>query len=577
MSAFLKQVPGFPAFRGHPFRRLLAAVLCFCLIFCSTFRCYADDLDPGLDLDPEPGPVVSVPPGWDPLFGLSDEELEAYYDSFYDFPVTLLDWPEEVPQPRFATAALGTAALYLLMLLLCAAGIYCTMDTVKDFFPIFQKYEVFLRIKGDISLLASFQAVLKVSFGKAVSGMKALYQSFKEFLKSHLSGYGTDTRDYVLSGGAIPFRSGTYNIDKVKKSLTFLDAASPLYGYTFTYTHSNSTSTFYYSAFYIFSVSDFRYSYVSGADGMGGSTTHRTDAKVMERADGSVYYYMYVRAVPNFDGYKTCLASGYFADAGHFDIIDDAEAYFASAAFTLPDTEDSAAAAPVELTAVKSWGDLQRRTYASVADQILIPEQTVLEGRLAVLEQQLLDAGTADEVAATLVDSWVLGDTFTAEDGETPPITDIPVEVSGFLERILSTLRDIWDTVTSLPDAVMQVLDAVISIPARITDFFTIDTAVVGAAALSMQDAFSDRFGGVSQLAGVFSRSYSFDMAVPVFTMAVPEPLKFAFPDQDEFVILDLRPYARYFLWARGLLAAMFWVMFAKWLLDQFDVKLHVG
>ena len=151
--------------------------------------------------------------------------------------------------------------------------------------------------------------------------------------------------------------------------------------------------------------------------------------------------------------------------------------------------------------------------------------------------------------------------------------------LAGILTDILAKLKDLGITIDLSPliDSLTGLKDSVLSIPGLITDFFTIDMAAVEAAAVAVQEAFADRFGGIKQLSGVFKKSYSLGMEVPVITMPVPEFLKFAYPDTDEIIILDLRPYQTQLFLARSVLLAMIWVMFAKWLLDQFDVKLHVG
>lgn len=556
--------------------RFLAALMCCFLAVQCPLQCYAEEATPSPSSSGS-SPSLLISSGWDPLDGLSDEELEAYYDSFYDYPATLLDWPDEVPRPRFATAAVGTAALYVLMLVLCAAGIYCTVETVKDFFPIFQQYEVFLRAKGKLSLLSTFQYVLTASFGKTISGMKELYLDFKAFLNSRLSGYGTDSQEYILSGPAIPFEAGTYEIEGVKK-FRFSSVSSPLYGYTYSYFDSSQTKL--YSGYCILSASSFSAATWKVSDAFPGSAPSGNNASSITSSDGTIYYRF--RGHGNgLDGYQNCIASGYFTDLGHFDTVDDVFAYIQSSAFSLPDMEDSSEVGFVSIPVTKSWADLQKRTYTSVADQLVIPAEADTGSHFAALDEQLIASGIAEQVTAALVDSWSLGESYTVDDVTDPPAVDppvdIPSDVPGLLEQLLSALEDIWDTVITIPEAIADIFEAVQAIPAQIADFFTVDMAAVDTAASAAQDAFSDRFGGLAQLADIFSRSYSFDMVVPVFTMAVPDPLKFAFPGQDEFVILDLRPYAQYFLWARGLLVAMFWVMFAKWLLDQFDVKLHVG
>lgn len=147
-----------------------------------------------------------------------------------------------------------------------------------------------------------------------------------------------------------------------------------------------------------------------------------------------------------------------------------------------------------------------------------------------------------------------------------------------FLTSIPSTLVDIKNVITTIPDTLIEIKDGIVAIPGDIIDFFTIDTAAIGLSYADLQATFDGRFSAVKQLGAVFSDSgRTFDQAIPVITMGVPAPLKFAFPDKDEIIVMDLRPYAQWFSWARALLVAMLWLAFGKWVLDQFDVDFHIG
>ena len=157
--------------------------------------------------------------------------------------------------------------------------------------------------------------------------------------------------------------------------------------------------------------------------------------------------------------------------------------------------------------------------------------------------------------------------------------TDIPDETEK------PTTGDITDdekvtigkSLSDILAAITGMADKVAAIPREVANFFTLDIAVISNEFEGLQDAFAAKFAGISLLADVFTKSYSFDMTVPVFTVPVPETLREMFGGQSEIVIMDLRPHTELFLQLRSLLVAMFWVAFAKWLLDQFDVKFHVG
>lgn len=131
--------------------------------------------------------------------------------------------------------------------------------------------------------------------------------------------------------------------------------------------------------------------------------------------------------------------------------------------------------------------------------------------------------------------------------------------------------------IQSIPGSLADIEAAVLSVPEAITDFFTLDTSVIGEAYGDLADSFKSRFSGLNQLSEVFVyNGQTFSKEPPVFTMTTPDCLKFAI-NSDTMVILDLRPYAEYFLWVRVILNATLWLLFAKWLMLQFDIKFHVG
>lgn len=132
------------------------------------------------------------------------------------------------------------------------------------------------------------------------------------------------------------------------------------------------------------------------------------------------------------------------------------------------------------------------------------------------------------------------------------------------------SLSDILAAITGLADKVA-------AIPLAIENFFTLDTAVIESEFTALKSDFLDKFGGITSLAGVFKRSYDFGNEIPVITVPVPLELRDMFAGKTEVVMMDLRPHADIFHTIRTLVSAMFWIAFAKWFLDQFDVSFHVG
>jgi hypothetical protein len=154
--------------------------------------------------------------------------------------------------------------------------------------------------------------------------------------------------------------------------------------------------------------------------------------------------------------------------------------------------------------------------------------------------------------------------------------------LAGILADILARLKELGITVdlSPLTDSLTGLKDAVIAIPQQITDFLTIDTAVLADAFTSLQTTFTSRFSGISQLATVFDRDYSFTTEYPVIRMAIPEDppiLRQMFDGKSEIVFLDLNPFAENLAYVRSLLIAMLYVAFAFWFLGEFDVKFHIG
>lgn len=186
----------------------------------------------------------------------------------------------------------------------------------------------------------------------------------------------------------------------------------------------------------------------------------------------------------------------------------------------------------------------------------------------------------------------------TALDIDWAHITDLVGTLEGMKEGTLDP-ADVWEQAgvsvvdtTQNPDGALdtdfpwfpdivgwlrKIYNGIMSIPEKITDFFTIDTAAISVAYGSLADTFQSRFSGLSQISALFNfGDRNFDESPPVIMGPVPEPLKFAIQG-DTMVWMDLRPFATQLKWCRFILTAAIWVLFIKWLLDQFDVKFTIG
>jgi len=137
---------------------------------------------------------------------------------------------------------------------------------------------------------------------------------------------------------------------------------------------------------------------------------------------------------------------------------------------------------------------------------------------------------------------------------------------------------DINDESGAIVKALAALQTSIKSIPAQITDFFTVDLKAISGAYDGLLGAFDSRFPLMKQLASIFAfNGNGFDQTPPVFTMKIPDCLRFAYPNDNEIIILDLRTYASYFAMFRVIVNACLWLMFANWLLNEFDIDLHVG
>lgn len=160
-------------------------------------------------------------------------------------------------------------------------------------------------------------------------------------------------------------------------------------------------------------------------------------------------------------------------------------------------------------------------------------------------------------------------------------ITGLPEAITNsrlgqWVQSMPQALQDILGQIKTIPDALIELGKGIAAVPGAIIDFFTIDMAQVSSAYSGMSDAFKGKFSALDQVIGVLDKDYNFSDTIPVIKMGTPDVLKYAIKD-DEIVVMDLTPYANVFQWCRTILSAIMWIAFAHWVMDQFDVKFHVG
>ncbi|WP_125141651.1 hypothetical protein [Clostridium transplantifaecale] len=169
----------------------------------------------------------------------------------------------------------------------------------------------------------------------------------------------------------------------------------------------------------------------------------------------------------------------------------------------------------------------------------------------------------------------------TRIDGIPAALADIGERISTIPDDIGKELAKLGDWLQTIPGTLAGINDSVLAVPkaigAEISAFFAIDTVQINNSFSDMTDALKAKLSALNQIIDIFDKTnYSFSDTPPIIRMKTPDALKFAIHD-DEMVIMDLTQFAELFSWCRTILAAMMWVAFGKWVIDQFDVKFHVG
>lgn len=159
-------------------------------------------------------------------------------------------------------------------------------------------------------------------------------------------------------------------------------------------------------------------------------------------------------------------------------------------------------------------------------------------------------------------------------------LTDIRDKILTIPDSIGKELTKLGDWVQTIPGALAGIKDQVLAVPkaiaSEIAAFFAIDTARISNSFDDMTAALKGKLLALNQVIDLFNTDYNFEDTPPVIRMQTPDILKYAV-QSDQIVIMDLTQFADIFQWCRTLLAAMMWVAFGKWVIDQFDVKFHVG
>lgn len=495
------------------------------------------------------------------ISSLTPEQYEAYCQSFIDHPSYLLDYPEGVPQPRFV-ATLSAATVWVLCILAAAVGIVFAANVGKwlsgsDGYTFFSGFEMYMRAfhAADEAFWEAWDMIFLATWGSPCSGMLCVYKALREYCKKEVDGYGTDAPSYT-----VPAFSSLLDMPFfVSPDIAgYLGSSYLSNGKPYDFVLGTSLRTFRLIGF-ITDSSILRMVYLNSSNQIITGSFYGYDSPTHKSTYGITFHIIFsdLFGVHSFDSEAS--AKAWFNDGDTSGIV----------------------YSPAEVSAItpeRTIDEAQAKTFTAPADTITLPADEVTAEMIA---DQVYASTDIITLAGVLESVWALGeaqtDAGTGEDTEDQVYPWVP-DITGWLEKLKAGLDALGEKVTAIPDAIAGLGDAITAIPEQIADFFTIDTAAISASFAGIQDTFSAKFPILGQLQGIFSyKNQSFDQTPPIFTMQVPACLKFAYPDTDVIVVLDLTQYASYFRTARALLAAAIWLLFAQWVLNEFNIKFHVG
>lgn len=387
-------------------------------------------------------------PEYDPLAGLSDEQYAAYCQTFIDHPSVLLEYPEGVPQPRFALS-LSAATVYVLYLLAAAVGFVFVTNVSRwavgyDGYEFFSGFEMYMRAmhSGVEDFWSGWDAVMNATWGKAVTGVKTIYKYLKEYCTARMEGYGTEQPTYDIAvrdgfaftsdGDCFPEYDSTFDlIGKVTSPVFFYIYYSDSKHYYLTsvskkpYTVNGNDARLYGSSFYYYS-SSFVFGVVSNRD--------KSYADCVAKCNGAIVLGDIGSTVSFLDSLK-----------------------YGSIPFGV---------SSVTITPEKSIVDVQGKTFTAPADTITLPSDQVAADTIGSKVSAATDAAA---VAGALTGTWDLGETQAGEDTDDTVYPWVP-DITGWLEKLLhgieaipgqatDALTGLGEKVEALPGSIAQTLE----------------------------------------------------------------------------------------------------------------------
>lgn len=477
------------------FRRWICSVLVFLMIFMAPVSAYAQVDSVASASDAEYTVDFDSLPEYDPLAGLTDEQYAAYCQTFIDHPSVLLEYPEGVPQPRFAVT-LSAAAVYVLYLLAAAVGIVFTWNFTSwvqgyggyDFFSGFEQY---MRVThaGVQDFWDGWDAVMNATWGQAISGMKTVYKYLKEYCVARMEGYGTEQPSYSLGAD---LESGTVvSWDALKNNLTlrrrnfnfgypsalldfdFSDLIKNDYGYYLI--HQSST---YWHVYASQSPIVFTFAKLNTYDGFYLSSQDTSlkhiicipaglqiiDENDIDLSSGDFFFQFATSSAERFR---------YFFDFSAVVVVDDVT--YKWDGYTI--------------TPEKSIVDVQEKTFTAPADTITLPADQAAADTIGSKVSAATDAAT---VTDALTGTWDLGETQAGEDTDDAVYPWVP-DITGWLEKLLHGIE---------------------AIPGQATDAFTglgeKVEALPGSIAQTLQDTLVGTDDGTYKISEVVTNKFPF-------------------------------------------------------------------
>lgn len=200
----------------------------------------------------------------------------------------------------------------------------------------------------------------------------------------------------------------------------------------------------------------------------------------------------------------------------------------------------------------------------AITAPITIPADTVAMEENA---KAVAAANNADALYKALAGAGIAVDVTIPDETDKPTDAEIPDEGTSTIGKSLS---DILAAITGMADKIG-------AIPARIENFFTIDTDAIGDAFMGLKGAFSSRFDALLKITNMFTNlSPRLDSAIPLISIRVPPSLQPIY-NAEEVVVFDLRGYESTCSLIRLFFRALLWFGFGYVVLREFDVKFHVS